>query len=96
MINNKCKAQRVREERCKHKITPRRVIEEQTKVLGEKLLCGLPSQKDLLVNKVGVQRYQKDPLSLIYPLYLNPPSSSSQWTSPSLVFTSYLDPVISS
>ena len=32
-----------REERCKHKITPRRVIEEKTKKLGEKALCDPPS-----------------------------------------------------
>jgi len=48
------------------------------------------------VNKVGVQRHQKDPQSLIYPKYLNPPSSNSQWTPLSHVFTSYLDPAISS
>ena len=32
------------EERCKYKITPRHVIEEETKVLGEKPLCGPPSK----------------------------------------------------
>ena len=47
------------------------------------------------MNKVGVQGYQKDPLSLIYPMYLNPLSSSYQWTSPSHVFTSYSDCAIS-
>ena len=39
---------RVREERCKHKITPRHVIEE----LGEKPLCDPPSQIDPLANKL--------------------------------------------
>ena len=33
-----------REEKCKHKITPRRVIEEETKELSEKPLHDPPSQ----------------------------------------------------
>ena len=48
------------------------------------------------MNKVGVHKYQKDPLSLIYPMYLNPPSFSFQQVSWSHVFTSYPDPAISS
>ena len=39
---------------------------------------------------------KKNPSSLIYPMYLNPLSSSFQWTSPSHIFTSFLDPAISS
>ena len=35
--------------------------------------------------------YQKHPPSLIYPMYLSPPSSSYQQTSRNLVFTSYSD-----
>ena len=54
------------------------------------------SRYDLLANKVGVQGYQKDPPSLIYPQYLNPPSSSSQRTSQSHFFISYPNPKISS
>ena len=76
-------------------ITLKCVIEKETKKLGEKPLWGPPSWNDLLVNKIRVQGYQKDLLSLIYPLFLNPPSSNSQRTSLSLFFTSYLDPVIS-
>ena len=72
------------------------VIKEKTEELDKKTLHGPPSQIDPLVNKVGVQRYQKEPPSLIYQMYLNPPSSSYQRTSSSHVFTSYLDPVISS
>ena len=33
-----------REERCKHKITPRRVIEEEIEELSKKPLCDPPSQ----------------------------------------------------
>ena len=39
-INNKCKAQRVREVIYKNKITPRQIIEEETKKLSEKPLHG--------------------------------------------------------
>ena len=84
------------EERCKHKITLRRVIEKEIKVVGEKSLRSLPSRNNPLVNKVGVQGYQKDSPSLIYSIYLNSPSSSYQWASPNYVFTSYLDLAISS
>ena len=84
------------EERCKNKITQKRVIKEEIEVLDQKPLHYLPSRIDPLVNKVGVQGYQKNPSSLIYPMYLNPLSSNFQWTSPSHIFTSYLDPAISS
>ena len=76
-------------------LTSRHVIEEKTEVFSENSLCSPPSQNDLLVNKFGVQEYQKDPPSLIYPMYLNPPSSSSKQISPNLVFTSYPNPAIS-
>ena len=56
----------------------------------------LQAEIDPLVNKVGVQKYQKDPSSLIYLMYLNPPSSNYQQALQSHVFTSYLDPTISS
>ena len=72
------------------------VIEKKIEELDETTLCGPPSQIDPLANKVGVQRYQKDPPSLIYQMYLNPSSSSYQRTSSSHVFTSYLDLIISS
>ena len=42
------------EERCKHKITSRRVIKKKTEVLDEKPLYGPPSRNDPVVNKVGV------------------------------------------
>ena len=37
-INNKCKAQRVREERCKHKITQQCVMEEENRKTWRKSL----------------------------------------------------------
>ena len=45
-----------REERCKHKITPKRVIEEETKELGEKPPATLQVEIDLLENKIGVHK----------------------------------------
>ena len=70
--------------------------QDNTDVLNEKSLRNPPSRNDPLVNKVGVQGYQKDPPSLIYLMCLNLSSSSSQWTSLSHVFTSYPDPAICS
>ena len=56
----------------------------------------LQAEIDLLVNKVGVHKYKKNPSSLIYLMYLNPLSSNYQRASCSHVFTSYLDLAISS
>ena len=79
------------EERCKHKITPRRVIEEETEELDKKPLRDFLSPNDPLVNKIGVHEYKKGLSGLIYPIYLNPPSSNYQQASLSYVFTRYLD-----
>ena len=43
-----------REERCKHKITSRHVIEEEIEELNENLFITLQVEIDPLVNKVGV------------------------------------------
>ena len=48
-------------------LTSRHVIEEETEVFSKNPLCNPPSLNDPLVNKFGVQEYQKDPLSIIYP-----------------------------
>ena len=90
------KRQDYRKRDANNEIIPRLVIEKEIEVLDEKPLCNPLSRNDPLVSKVGVQGYQKDPPSLIYLIYLNPPSSSSQRTSPSLVFTSFPDPALSS
>ena len=66
------------------------------KHLVKNLSAALQAKIDPLVNKVGVHKYPKDPPSLIYSMYLNPPSSSYQQASPSHVFTSYLNLAISS
>ena len=69
---------------------------KKLKYLTKNLSTVLQAEIDPLVDKVGVHEYQKDPPSLIYPIYLNPPSSNYQRTSPSHIFASHLDPVISS
>ena len=47
------------EERCKHKITPRCVIEKETEEFDEKSLCDPPSQNDSLVNKLDYKDIKK-------------------------------------
>ena len=66
------------------------------KYLVKNLSVALQSKIDPLVHKVRVHEYQKVSPSLIYPMYLNPPSSSYQRASPGHVFTSYLDSIVSS
>lgn len=51
-----------------------------------KPLHGLPSQIDLPVNKLEYKNYNINPLSLDYPLYLDPPSLNYQRASLSLVY----------
>ena len=72
------------------------LLKRKSKYLAKNLSAALQAKVDPLVNKVGVQKYQKDPPNLIYPVYLNPQSSSYQRASSSLIFTSYPDPTISS
>ena len=62
------------------------------KYLVKSLTTALQAEIDPLVNKVRVYEYQKNPPSLIYLIYLNPQSFSSQQASRSYVFTSYLNP----
>ena len=85
-----------REERCKHKITRRCVIEEETEELSEKPLCCPPSGNRSTRQSVEIHGLARDPLSLIYPLYLSPPSSYSNSASRNHVLPSSLDPAISS
>ena len=77
-------------------ITPRRVIEEETKELGEKPLHRLPSGNRSTRQSVGIHGQEKDPPSLIYPLYLSPPSSYSNKASRNLILSSSPNPATSS
>ena len=62
-------------------ITRRCVIEEETEELGEKPFCRPPSGKQSIRQSVGIHGLARDPPSLIYPLYLSPPSPYSNKTS---------------
>ena len=75
-------------------ITRRCVIEDEIEKFGEKpLRCpGNRSTKQ----SVEIHGLERDPPSLIYLLYLSPPSSYSNKTSQNRVFSSSLDPVTSS
>ena len=77
-------------------ITPRRVIEEETKELDEKPLRRPPSRNRSTRQSVGIHGLTSDPPNLIYPLYLNPPSSYSNKVSQNHVLSSSPDPTTSS
>ena len=66
-----------REEKCKHKITRRCVIKEETEKLDEKPLCRPPSSNRSTRQSVGIHGLVRDLPSLIYPQYLSSPSSYS-------------------
>ena len=77
-------------------ITPRRVIKEETEELGEKPLRRSPSGNRSTRQLVGIHGLARDPQSLIYPLYLSPPTSYSNKASWNRVLSSSPDPAISS
>ena len=58
-------------------ITHRCVIEEETEELGEKPFRCPPSGNRSTRQSVGIHGLARDPPSLIYLMYLNPPSSYS-------------------
>ena len=77
-------------------ITRQCVIEEETKELSEKPLRCPPSSNQSTRQSVGIHGLARDPLSLIYSLYLSPPSSYSNKAFRNRVFSSSLDPATSS
>ena len=72
------------------------IIEEETEVLGLKPLCRPPSGNRSTRQLVGIHGLAREPLSLIYPLYLSPPSSYSNKASRNHVLSSSPDPATSS
>ena len=76
-------------------ITRQYVIEEETEELGEKPLRCPPSGNRSTRQSVGIHGLARDHPSLIYLLYLSPPSSYSNKTSWNRVLTSSLDPATS-
>ena len=75
-------------------ITRRCVIEEETEELGKKPLRRPPSGNRSTRQLVGIHGLARDPPSLIYSLYLSPPSSNK--SSQNRVLSSSLDPTTSS
>ena len=69
------KGKRVGKKDANTKTTQRCVIEEETEVLGVKPLHRPPSSNRSTRQSVGIHGLAKDPPSLIYLLYLSPPSS---------------------
>ena len=87
---------RVGKKDCKHEITRRCVIKEETEELGEKLLRRPPSRNRSTRQSVEIYGLASDPPSLIYPMYLSPPSSYSNKASWNRVLSSYPDLATSS
>ena len=77
-------------------ITRRCVIEEETEELGEKPLCHPPSGNRSTKQLVGIHGLARDPPSLIYSLYLSPPSSYSNKASQNRILSTSPDPATSS
>ena len=77
-------------------ITRRCVVKEETEELVEKPLRRPPSGNRSTRQSVGIHGLARDPLSLIYPMYLSPPSSYSKKASQNHVLSSSMDPATSS
>ena len=77
-------------------ITPSRVIEKETEELSEKSLRLPISRNRSTRQSIGIYGLARDPPSLIYPMYLSPPSSYSNKASRNRVLSSSLDPTTSS
>ena len=69
-------------------ITRRCVIKEETEELGEEPLRRPPSDNWFTRKSVGIHGLAKDPPSLIYSMYLSPPSSYSNKASQNRVLSS--------
>ena len=82
------------EEECKHKITRRCVIEEETKVLGVKSICRPPNSKLIHQTISWDTGIARDPPSLIYLMHLSPLSFYSNKASRNRVLSSSLNPAI--
>ena len=77
-------------------ITRRCVIEEKIEDPNEKPLRRPPSSNRSTRQSVGIHGLARDPPSLIYPMYLSPPSSYSNKASWNRVLSSSPDPATSS
>ena len=90
------KVKRVGKKDVNTKTTQRCVIKEETEVLGVKPLRCPPSGNRSTRQSVGIHELVRDPPSLIYPMYLSPPSSYSNKATWNCVLSSSLDLATSS
>ena len=90
------KAKRVGKKDANTKTTQRCVIEEEMEVLGVKPLHRPSSSNRFTRQSVEIHGLARDPLSLIYLMYLSPPSSYSNKATRNRVLSSSLDPTTSS
>ena len=90
------KVKRVGKKDANTKTTQRCIIEEETEVLGIKPLRRPPSGNRSTRQSVGIHELVRDPPSLIYPMYLSPPSSYSNKATWNRVLSSSLDLATSS
>ena len=88
------KGKRIGKNDANTKTTQRCVIKEETEVLCVKPLCRPPSGNRSTRQSIGIHGLVRDPPSLIYPMYLSPPSSYSNKTSQNRVLSSFPDPAI--
>ena len=77
-------------------ITRQCVIDKKTEELGKKPLRRPPSGNQSTRQSVGIHGLAKDPPSLIYPMYLTPPSSYSNKATRNYILSTSPDPVTSS
>ena len=90
------KAKRVGKKDANTKTTQRCVIEEETEVLGVKPLRRPSNNNRSTRQSVGIHGLARDPLSLIYPMYLSPPNSYSNKSTRNRVLSNSPDPATSS
>ena len=90
------KEKRVGKKDANTKTTQRCVIEKETEVLGVKRLHRPPSDNRSTRQSVEIHGLARDPLSLIYLLYLSLPSSYSNKANRNHVLSSSPDPATSS
>ena len=90
------KGKRVEKKDAKTKITKRCVIEEETEIFAVKPLRLPQSGNRSTRQSVGIHGLVRDPPSLIYPMYLSPPSSYSNKISRNRVLSNSPNPATSS
>ena len=90
------KVKRVGKKDANTKTTQRCVIEEEMEVLGVKPLHRPSSSNQFTRQSVGIHGLARDPLSLIYLMYLSPPSSYSNKATQNRVLSSSPDLTTSS